>query len=242
MLSHEEKRKKKKLYRCHLLAFSDGKTIYIFFLYTKNILTQKIQCFCTRQAEASSQQNYHISEHLIRGERKQKKRKSKLLFVQFVQFPSAAWGPVYWILHRTHRLCKVRGTEIGIPGRAVSTGLIWQRWKWGTTQAPKRGQALGVIFCSSHLGLGCCEYNKWFLLNFSLVFMKFPALRPCLGSHFWLPVCKNETQWLPTSEQPLPCAWENGLKFKIQISRRFKPLTKQAPSGNTTPPSLPIHF
>lgn len=44
----------------------------------KNILTLKIQCFCTHQEEAASQRNYHISEYL--KEIKQKKKKQITIY------------------------------------------------------------------------------------------------------------------------------------------------------------------
>lgn len=52
----------------------------------KNILTLKIQCFCTHQEEAASQRNYHISEYL--KEIKQK-RESKSLYTVCITFQSA---------------------------------------------------------------------------------------------------------------------------------------------------------
>lgn len=43
-------------------------------LFTKNILTLKIQCFCTHQGEAASPKNCHISEHLMKEKAKKKKQ------------------------------------------------------------------------------------------------------------------------------------------------------------------------
>lgn len=46
----------------------------------KNILTLKIQCFCTHQEEAASQRNYHISEYLKEIKQKKEKANHYILF------------------------------------------------------------------------------------------------------------------------------------------------------------------
>lgn len=59
----------------------------------KNILTQQIQCFCIHQEEAASQKNYHISEHLMRGNTEEKANHYVLFVLPFKVQVCVLWGP-----------------------------------------------------------------------------------------------------------------------------------------------------
>lgn len=158
--------------------------------------------------------------HFWAPEKRENKRKAKgNHYALFVQFPSSGWGPIYWIYNPKLTACARWGTEIQITGRAVTTeGLLLTDWKWETTQAAKRGQALGVIFCSSHLGLG---FWGWFLLTF-LCSLYRVACTEALSSSAWgshlgfqfVQVEHTSANLRAASAAPALCPSKQEMKFK----------------------------
>lgn len=225
---------------------------FMYYFIHKNILTQKIQCFCTHQAEAASQQNYHISEHLRKGKTKEKQKEITMHCLYSFQVQVGAQYIEY--ITQNSQLVQGEGQKYKLQAELWPLkDCSWQTenekqhkqqnvarlWGWFSVH-PTWGWDSGADSCSL----------------FIVLYTELSALRPSAalpGAHTSVSsLCKWNTR-VPTSEQPLqplPCAQANRRRnsnqidlFHHQETPAFKKTTSSdTPSENTTPTPHPNHF
>lgn len=139
---------------------------------------------------------------------KQKKRKSKSL-CPVCTVSKFRLGPN--ILNITQNSQLVQGKrDRNSNYRQSSEGLIWTEMKMRNNKNSKT--ALGVIFCSSHLGLAFWDWNKWVLLTFPWFLWSCLHSGPAWGSHLGFQFVKMEPR--SAKLRAAPAAEKNGMKFK----------------------------
>lgn len=159
MLSHEGKRNKAlKMSSTDLFRWQDN--LHISFIHKEHSYPEDPMLLHTPSRGLFSAKLSHFWAPDKRG--KQKKRKSKSL-CPVCTVSKFRLGPN--ILNITQNSQLVQGKrDRNSNYRQSSEGLIWTEMKMRNNKNSKT--ALGVIFCSSHLGLAFWDWNKWVLLTF----------------------------------------------------------------------------